>query len=90
MLPTFGYVFNPISVYYVRDANDEPGLAARLGGEQYALVSKRFTASQRQRYTYEDIKKMHVSPFQPMGQTYTWTAPFPSSNVSLSGRRYEK
>ena len=33
--------------------------------------------------TYEDMKKMHVSPFQPMGQMYTWTAPFPSEDVSL-------
>ena len=40
--------------------------------------------------TYEDMKKMHVSPFQPMGQMYKWTAPFPSTEVSPKGRRVEK
>ena len=80
---TFGYVFNPISVYYVRDANDKPAYVVFEVSNTPWLEETLYVHPVNTKDTYEDMKKMHVSPFQPMGQTYTWTAPFPSDSVSL-------
>ena len=80
---TFGYVFNPISVYYVRDGDGRPAYVVFEVSNTPWLEEVLYVHPVHSEDTYVDVKKMHVSPFQPMGQTYTWTAPFPSSTVSL-------
>lgn len=67
-----GFIFNPVSFYYCFDATGHP--AAVLAeitntpwGERF-----RYVIDLRQHRRSRFAKRFHVSPFQPMDQTYDW------------------
>jgi len=80
---SLGYVFNPISVYYVKDAAGAPAFVVFEVANTPWLEETLYVHRYRKDGRYFDAKQMHVSPFQPMGQRYAWTAPFPSETLAL-------
>ena len=83
---TFGYGFNPLSVYYCADANG--ALAAMVYevhntfGERRAYVLPAATGGERQACA----KDLFVSPFLPMGLVYEFHAPPPGETLTLAIR----
>ena len=79
---TFGWVFNPISLYYCFDAT---------GSDVEALVCEVTNTPWHERHTYvvgepgthRFDKAMHVSPFFPMDMTYELTYGPPASRLAL-------
>jgi hypothetical protein len=84
----FGYAFNPISVYFVRDSEDH--LIAIIYevrntfGEMHTYVAPIMEGEATAagiRQTRD--KNFHVSPFMPMEQTYRFRIRPPDENVRL-------
>ncbi len=82
----WGFVFNPITVYYCFDSQDR--LTAVLvdvsntpWGERYDYVLKCDPLSDLQRINFN--KSFHVSPFYPMDMNYRLTANTPADDVHL-------
>lgn len=82
----FGYVMNPISIYYCFGA---PGAAVEAvvadvtntpWGERHAYVLRAAGGAGRPALGFAGAKELHVSPFMGMGQRYEW-------RLSLPGRR---
>ena len=87
----FGYVFNPISVYYCFDGdNARPScyvleVSNTPWKERTCYVLPAASADQKGRGERFDFKKeMHVSPFIPMDMFYRCWAPPPGDRLSLS------
>jgi DUF1365 family protein len=87
----FGYVFNPLSVYYCYD--DDGTLSDVIlevsntpWGERHWYVLPRQTnrAHSPQRRFHQVDKQMHVSPFLPMDMSYRLRANLPDENLILS------
>jgi DUF1365 family protein len=82
----FGYVMNPIVCYYCYD---------KTGEELQAVVAEVTNTPWKNRCHYVlDMKnnnnspvlfdkKMHVSPFQPMGLVYQWQGKAPDKNLAI-------
>jgi DUF1365 family protein len=84
-LRAFGHCFNPVSFYYCF-ASDGERLEAIVAevtntpwGERHAYV---LDADGRVPQGGFD-KALHVSPFMPMDQRYTWRAPAPAQTLSV-------
>ncbi|WCN11958.1 DUF1365 family protein [Marinomonas mediterranea] len=82
----FGYLINPISIYYCYDQQDE--LQAMLlevtntpWEERVPYVLNCEPAKRTQRITFQ--KEMHVSPFHPMNHFYDWRSTSPQSKVAV-------
>jgi hypothetical protein len=81
-LRSFGLCFNPVSFYYCFDAS----------GEQLQAVLAEVTNTpwgERHAYVvaagHGDLQKLlHVSPFMPMDQAYTFVAPAPTQRLSVT------
>lgn len=85
-----GYVFNPLSVYFCYDADD-----------QLQVILYEVTNTFRQRHTYlipagstEKLqhscdKQMYVSPFMPLDTRYSFTIRPPGSAVSVGIRQHD-
>ena len=80
-LRTFGHCFNPVSFYYCF----APG-----GEELDAIVAEVTNTPWGERHAYvtdgrsgEFDKALHVSPFMPMEQRYTWHAGTPGDTLSV-------
>ena len=77
-LRSFGHCFNPVSFYYcfAPDGETLEAVVAEVTntpwGERHAYV---------QPGTHD--KQLHVSPFMPMDQRYTWRAPAPGETLSV-------
>ena len=89
----FGYLINPISVYYCFDEHD--ALHAMLlqvtntpWGEKVAYVFH-CDPSKRVQRTHID-KSMHVSPFHPMAHFYDWRSSVPSQKIAIHMRNKEQ
>lgn len=87
-LRTFGYIFNPISVYYCFDESGERMTHAVADvsnipyGERHAYV---FAASpDGSLVDGEAEKQMYVSPFLEMDYTYRFRAPLPGDQLRMS------
>jgi DUF1365 family protein len=80
-LRTFGRCFNPVSFYYcfAPDGERVEAVVAEVTntpwGERHAYVS--------QGRGGEFDKALHVSPFMPMDQRYTWRATKPGATASV-------
>jgi DUF1365 family protein len=84
-LRTFGHCFNPVSFYY----------CFAPGGERLQAIVAEVTNTpwgERHAYVLEAggtipqggfEKALHVSPFMPMDQRYTWRAPAPGATLSV-------
>ncbi|MGF1605958.1 MAG: DUF1365 domain-containing protein [Rhodothalassiaceae bacterium] len=80
----FGYVFNPIAIFFAYDAQD------RLSGMLYQVTN---TFGDRHSYRIASgegpvrqqvAKALHVSPFNPMGGGYRFRLAGPDARFSLS------
>lgn len=89
----FGYLINPISVYYCFDDNDR--LQAMLlevtntpWEEKVAYVFACDPSKHVQRTTID--KTMHVSPFHPMAHFYDWRSSVPGQKIAIHMRNKEQ
>jgi DUF1365 family protein len=83
---TFGHVFNPLSVYYCLRRQD--------AGEELVAVIAEVHNTYGGRHTYllrpdqagadEVDKQFYVSPFLPMGGSYTMRTPLPEERLAVS------
>jgi len=81
-----GMCFNPISLYYC--FNDSGGLEAVLGDVSNFPWQERTPYVVRcdpkqQKHSAHFAKKMHVSPFNPMDQEYSWAFTTPSQRLVM-------
>lgn len=75
-LSCLGYCFNPISIYFIFD-KDEQNLEYLIlevtntpWGERHNYVLKHSAKQKNEIYSYEFQKELHVSPFMSMNYTY--------------------
>ncbi len=85
-LRMFGYVFNPVSLYYCFDRDER--LAAVLAeitntpwGERHHYVVAAAAAQRTLRASFD--KQFHVSPFQSMRQRYDWALSPPGERLAV-------
>ena len=84
-LRTFGHCFNPVSFYYcfAPDGEELVAIVAEVTntpwGERHAYVLEAGEPIPRGGFD----KALHVSPFMPMNQRYTWRAPAPGPTLSV-------
>ena len=85
----FGHIFNPLSVYYCFDANDEnvthvvSEVTNTPWNEQHCYVLDGITEG-NQFITEHHKKEFHVSPFLDMDMEYYWNIGIPSDELNLS------
>lgn len=82
----FGFIINPITVYYCFDDTD--ALQAMVlevtntpWGEKIQYVLNCDPAAQKQRISFN--KEMHVSPFHPMTHFYDWRSNYPKEKIAI-------
>ena len=86
----FGYVFNPLSVFYVYDDNEN--LVSILYevkntfGEQHTYI---FKINNNNLFKHNCEKKFHVSPFIEMNCNYFFKASKPADNISVVIDQYQ-
>ena len=86
----FGYVFNPLSVFYVYDKNEE--LISILYevkntfGEQHTYI---FKVENNNRLQHNCEKKFHVSPFIEMDCNYFFRILKPTEKISVIIDQYQ-
>ena len=84
----FGYVINPISVYYCFDSSGErletcvAEVTNTPWGERHCYVVP-VTDGADSRVPVRSSKELHVSPFQPMDMEYHWTITAPTDRLTL-------
>lgn len=92
-LRTFGFSFNPVSIYYCFDRDER--LVAALAEitntpwrerHHYVLGARPGHRSLRARFA----KAFHVSPFQPMEQEYDWAIAPPGETLAVRMRNLER
>ena len=85
----FGYVFNPLSLYFCFEGDDNGGPKEVVAEVQntpwkerhcYVLQREQFAPANRSRTP----KQFHVSPFLPMDLDYRWTIQDPSDSLIVS------
>ena len=87
----FGYVFNPLSVFYVYDKNEE--LISILYevkntfGEQHTYIFK--VDDEKNLYQHNCTKKFHVSPFIEMNCNYFFRLLKPGEKISVVIDQYQ-
>jgi DUF1365 family protein len=85
-LRTFGHCFNPVSFYSCFEPDGERlhSIVAEVTntpwGERHAYV---LPAGNHPVNAGDFDKALHVSPFMPMDQRYTWRAPAPGTTLSV-------
>lgn len=90
-LRCFGYVQNPVSIYYCFDRKER--LVAALAeitntpwGERHHYVLTARDTGTSLRATFG--KQFHVSPFQPMDLVYDWTLARPGEHLAVHMRSH--
>ncbi len=87
-LRVLGYVFNPVSFWWCRRGDGSLAcIVAEVNntfGERlpYVLVPSEAAAAGK-RVVFETDKLLHVSPFMPMDQSYTWWFSDPGERLSV-------
>jgi DUF1365 family protein len=87
-LRVLGYVFNPVSFWWCRRAD---GSLACIVAEVNNTFGERLpyvllpggTGGDETRAIFETDKRLHVSPFMPMDQSYTWWFSDPGPKLSV-------
>ncbi|QBK05070.1 DUF1365 domain-containing protein [Hylemonella gracilis] len=86
----FGYVFNPVTFYYVHDAADTrvETIVAEITNtpwkERHSYVLPQDGQAARvDVHRHRFAKDFHVSPFMPMAQDYDWRFSTPSQTLSV-------
>lgn len=87
-LRVLGHVFNPVSFWWARRASGE--LAAFVAevsntfGERLPYLMLPADARlERGRHVWETGKRLHVSPFMPLDQSYTWWTSEPTEQLAI-------
>ncbi len=85
-LRTFGHCFNPVSFYYCFTPHERldavvAEVTSTPWGERHAYVLQR--SGDGPVLSGEFAKRLHVSPFMGMRQTYRWQAATPSETVAV-------
>jgi DUF1365 family protein len=100
-LSYFGFRFNPVSMYYCFDEQDEnlEFIVAEVNntpwGEQYCYVlNSKDNQSQKDSpgnklHRYFENKRFHVSPFMPMDMQYDWRFSTPDDALSVHMENYQ-
>jgi DUF1365 family protein len=88
-LRVLGHVFNPVSFWWGRRAD---GTTAAVVAEvnntfgdrlPYVLLPQEATGETASRTVWETDKRLHVSPFMPMDQSYTWWISEPGDRLAV-------
>lgn len=85
-LRVLGYVFNPVSFWWCRNAD---GTLACIVAEVSNTFGERLPyvllagEERGTRNVFETDKRLHVSPFMPMEQTYTWWIGDPRERLAV-------
>jgi len=86
-LRVLGYVFNPVSFWWCRHGDGSLAcIVAEVSntfGERHAYVLHPREAAEAGRVVVETEKLLHVSPFMPMDQTYTWWFSEPGERLGI-------
>jgi DUF1365 family protein len=87
-LRVLGYVFNPVSFWWCRHADGSLAcIVAEVSntfGERLPYVLLPAAGSEAHgRTVFETDKRLHVSPFMPMDQAYTWWFSDPGEKLSI-------
>ena len=88
-LRVLGHVFNPVSFWWCTRADGEPacfvGEVNNTFGDRlpYFLLPSQAVRSERERTVWETDKRIHVSPFMGMDQSYTWWVSEPGERLAI-------
>lgn len=82
----WGYIFNPISLFYCCDASGEvrfilAEVNSTFGERRHYWLSGATRASACKPYIHRCAKRMHVSPFMPMDLDYRFVLPPPGERL---------
>ena len=84
-LCTFGYAFNPVSFYYCFAADGSlAGVLAEITNTPWGERHRYVVAGGRDGARAEFEKTFHISPFQPMEQTYAWRFSAPGAQLTVA------
>lgn len=88
----WGFAMNPVAFYYLYGSGPEAGVEAMIAevtntpwGERRAYVLRAGEEGLRGKFA----KRMHVSPFMPMEQSYEWSATEPGDRLGVTIRNVE-
>jgi DUF1365 family protein len=86
----FGYVFNPICLYYcyAADGTTLEAIAAEVSNtpwnERHVYVlDARVQQGHRRKFSFEQDKEFHVSPFMEMAMRYKWRFLLPEHKLAV-------
>jgi DUF1365 family protein len=87
-LRVLGYVFNPVSFWWCRRADGTlacivAGVSNTFGERLPYVLLPRSEREAGSRAVFETDKRLHVSPFMPMDQAYTWWLSDPGPKLSV-------
>jgi DUF1365 family protein len=88
-LRVLGHVFNPVSFWWCTRADGEAGCFVgevnNTFGDRlpYFLLPSDAVRSESERTVWETDKRIHVSPFMPMDQSYTWWVSDPGERLAI-------
>ncbi len=87
-LRVLGYVFNPVSFWWCRRGDGSLAcIVAEVNntfGERHSYVLLPAAGTEAGgRVVFETDKRLHVSPFMPMDQSYTWWFSEPGDRLSV-------
>ena len=91
----FGFVFNPVSFYYVfaQDAEMIEFIVAQITntpwGERHSYVLDCRAQNNSQHLQFDFDKHFHVSPFMPMKQSYAWQFSTPGDKLNVRMKNTE-
>ena len=87
----FGYVFNPLSVFYIYDVNEKLICilyeVKNTFGEQHTYIFK--VHGDKNLYQHNCLKKFHVSPFIEMDCEYFFRILKPGEKISVIINQYQ-
>ncbi len=90
-LRTFGYVFNPVTFYYCfRSDGGLQGVLAEITNTPWGERFRYFTPANGDGASAVMDKRFHVSPFQPMEQTYEWSFTTPGETLAVQMHNRER
>lgn len=86
----FGYIFNPLSVYYCFDAAGEhvECIVAEVSNtpwreRHYYVLDKNLNQDSKKKLHFKNLKEFHVSPFMKLEMEYVWRLTQPGENLLL-------
>jgi DUF1365 family protein len=86
-LRVLGYVFNPVSFFYCYAGGELACIVAEVSntfGERHPyLLSPRNQDAGERRLSYRHEKRLHVSPFFGLGQSYQWWFSEPGERLDV-------